>query len=134
MTARRGEKIGWTFGWLGGFLWVAVLAVVFFARGQVLAGGSGILLAAVATGLIVLLAPWRHPCTAYWKLMLPLYAAMAASGLWAVLAFGSEALPAEGFPWWTTGLLLPLLLPLWNGGRRRWSDGSAAPISPSPRP
>jgi hypothetical protein len=126
-SVRSGEKAGWTLGWSGCFLWVLILAVVFLVRGQTAAGGTGILLAAAATGLIVALAPWRHPSTAYWKLMLPLYVAAAASVGWALLAFGPEVLQGEGFPWWTTGLFLLLILSLWNSRCQRWSDGADGP-------
>jgi len=120
---RTGEKIGWIAGWIGAFLWVAVLSIVFFARGRPLVGGVGLLIAALAVALVLRFAPWRHPRTAYWKLMLAPYAAVAASVAWAVLAFGEGALSAEGVSPWSLAVILPMLLPFWTAGRRRWIDG-----------
>jgi len=66
---------------------------------------------------ILALAPWRHPDTPLWKLMLPLYGIMAAGALLLVLGFSGTGvrrflplLPA----------LLPTLLPLAILGRRSW--------------
>jgi hypothetical protein len=33
MTNRTGEKVGWLGGWSGGFLWLAVLSVVWLVQG-----------------------------------------------------------------------------------------------------
>ena len=121
---RTGEKAGWIGGWIGGFLWVAILAVAFLVQGRIGAGASGLAIVAVAAALVALTAPWRRPRTPYWRLLLAPYALLAASVVWAVLAFGVDALRAEGMSAWSFGLVVPLLLPLLNGGRRRWSDGA----------
>jgi len=117
MADRVGEKIGWTGGWLGGFLWVAVLAVVFLFRGQWAWGVAGLLLTAVAVVAILLLAPWRHPVTRYWKLMAPLYALFLASAAWAIGAFGGA-----GLRWWGLFWILPVMMPLGTMSRRTWRD------------
>ncbi|MFZ5765082.1 MAG: hypothetical protein ACOY4H_05725 [Thermodesulfobacteriota bacterium] len=123
MTARRGEKIGWTVGWLGGFLWVLVLAVVFLVQGKSGPGLAGLALTAAAVAGIVFFAPWRFPATPYWRLMLFPLVMFFLSVVWAIWAYGG--LEAGGLRWWNLGWLLPPLLPVAGLGRRRWLDGSA---------
>jgi hypothetical protein len=123
MTNRAGEKLGWIGGWIGAFLWVAVLSVIFLVQGKTTAGAAGLALAAVAAMLVRFFSPWRHPRTAYWKLLLPPYAAVAAAIVWAALSFGVDALREEGMSPWSLALVVPMLLPIMTGGRRRWIDG-----------
>jgi len=123
MAQRRGEKLGWIGGWIGAFLWVAILSIVFLSQGKVMAGGAGLLIVALAAALVVWFAPWRHPRTACWKLLLAPYLAVAASIAWAVLAFGVDALREEGASPWSLALVLPMFLPFLTAGRRRWIDG-----------
>ena len=120
MAERRGEKIGWTGGWLGGFIWVAVLAVVFMFQHQWPAALAGLGLVALAVIAIVLCAPWRHPTTPYWKLMLVPYALFLLTVGWAVWAFGLMGDP--GLAWWQFAWVLSILTPLVIIGRRRWND------------
>lgn len=61
MENRKGEKIGWVGGWLGGFLWVAALAVVFLFQGKILQAVSGVGLAAAAVACALRFVPWRFP-------------------------------------------------------------------------
>jgi len=70
MVDRRGEKIGWLAGWIGGFSWIAILSIIFMAKGQWASGCVGLLLLLAAWSTVVYLSPWRHPKTPYWKLML----------------------------------------------------------------
>ena len=126
-TDRRGEKNGWLFGWAGGFLWVAILAVVRFVQGKTVAGLLGLLLVAVAAAAIVRLAPWRHPARPYWKLELPIYLLFLLSIGWYVVWQRPDP---SGFTAWSSLLLLPLLLPLYLTGRRRWIDGAGEPVRP----
>jgi hypothetical protein len=35
---RNGEKIGWIGGWIGSFLWLLALSVLWFFRGQIQLG------------------------------------------------------------------------------------------------
>jgi uncharacterized membrane protein len=120
MDDRRGERIGWTFGWTGGFLWVAVLAVVVLAQGRLTEAAVGLVLLADALVLIVLLAPWRRPDTPYWKLMLPLYITLFASAAWAIWIFGGAW--RRDLSGWNMFLVVPILLPFGTIGRRRWRD------------
>ncbi|MFH1145239.1 MAG: hypothetical protein V1774_11915 [Candidatus Eisenbacteria bacterium] len=120
MHERRGEKLGWIGGWCGGFLWAAILAIVRMAGAHWLQGIIGIVLVALAGGLILACAPWKHPATRYWKLMAPIYAALAACLVWSIWSWGG--LQGAGLNAWSLGLLLPLLTPFWTAGGRRWSD------------
>lgn len=118
---RTGEKVGWTAGWIGAFVWVLVLSLVFLGQGDTAHGLAGITLTLVAAGLIVLLAPWRFPATRYWKLMLAPLGAFVLSLLWAAWAFGG--LDGSGLAWWNVAWLLPLSIPMLILGRKRWIDG-----------
>ncbi len=132
MTAnRRGEKIGWIGGWLGGFVWVAILSVIFLVQHKCIQGISGLAVVGVAVACIVLFAPWRHPATPYWKLMIPLYILLFASVVWVIWAFGSAK--DSGLTSWNLLLILPLLIPFGTVGRRKWSDanGQTGPLEPS---
>jgi hypothetical protein len=120
MASRAGEKFGWIGGWLGGFLWVVILSVIFLVQGKVIQGSVGLALFCVAAAVIIAGAPWRHPQTPYWKLMLPVYVALAGSLVWMVWSYGStEELKLN---WWYAFLVLPLLMPFQTAGRRRWDD------------
>lgn len=121
MAARSGEKIGWTVGWTGTFVWVAVAALVLLAGGKVWAGLWGVLLAGLAGVGIVVLAPWRHPTTPAWKLMLPLLVLVGASVGWALQWWRGTGEAATG--WLSMLWLVPLLVALATAGRRRWIDG-----------
>lgn len=121
MAERRGEKIGWTGGWLGGFIWLALLAVVFMVQGQWLEGIIGLALTGLAVLVIVFVAPWRHPATPYWKLMLAPYTVFFLSVAWAFWAFGARG--DLGLSWWYLFWFAPMLIPLGTVGRRKWNDG-----------
>jgi len=117
---RTGEKVGWTGGWLGGFLWLLILSVVWLVQGRTTAGIVGLGLFLLAVGAILLLAPWRHPVTRQWKLMLPVYLVFFASIAWAVWTSGG--LGQVGLSPWSFFWVLPCLIPLWTAGGRRWED------------
>lgn len=126
--ARKGERLGWTLGWLGGFAWVAVLAGVFAVQGRGLPAVAGLLLFAMAGLAIRRNAPWRHPDQPYWRLMAPLYGLMALSVVWVFWGFeDASAEPVSGWQllWW-----VPLLLPLIQLGRRTWRMGEGNARSP----
>lgn len=52
MHARKPEKTAWMGGWLGAFVWVLGLAVVFLVQGKTLQGSIGLLLACAAGAAI----------------------------------------------------------------------------------
>ncbi len=121
MVDRRGEKIGWIGGWLGGFIWVVILSIVFLVQSKLILGSIGLLLAGVAVVTILASAPWKHPDTFYWKLMTPVYVLFVASVAWAVWTAGG--LKPLGLNPWNGFLILPIMIPFWTTGRRRWVDG-----------
>ncbi len=123
MQQRRSEKIGWIGGWLGGFLWLCLLAVLWLVQGRITGGLLALGMFAVAVVTVVALAPWKHPETRYWKLMLPIYTVLAASvGLCAWIGLEVDKL---GLSWWSLMLLMPLFAPFATVGKRRWKDGDA---------
>jgi hypothetical protein len=123
MANRAGEKRGWIWGWLGGFLSVVLLSVVFLVQGKLLQGFFGLALFSLAVAVIIAGAPWRHPGTAYWKLMLPVYAAFSGSIVW--MLWSSGGAKELGLNWWHAFVALPLLIPFQTVGRRRWDDSDA---------
>lgn len=103
-------------------MWVTILAIVAAFEGRTLAAFSGLIICASATFLILLLAPWRHPGRGYRILMAPIYALLAVAIAWGVSTVedpGGMGIQGLWFVW----LLLPLTLPLWVVGNRRWDDG-----------
>jgi len=125
MGERIGEKIGWSGGWCGGFIWVAISSVIFLYRGRWGEGLSGLALVAAAGASIFLAAPWRHPTTPYWRLMLPPFVLLLGSAGWGVWAYGGAE--EIGLDWWSLFWILPLLLPFVNAGKIRWQDNHNAP-------
>jgi len=122
MTSRRGEKLGWTLGWCGGFVWVVILAIVAWVQGKTLHAAVGLAIAAAAVASIVALAPWRYPHASYRLLMIPIYVLFFGAVAWGIWALGSaRQMGITG--WWSAFLLLPLTLPLWVVGPKRWQDG-----------
>ncbi len=120
MEKRTGEKIGWVGGWIGAFIWVAILSILFFYQEKLLQGVLGFALTAMALSSIGFLTPWRFPETPYWKLMLVPYSFFLLSFLWAFWAFGG--CEASGLAWWNFSWVLALLVPFIILGKRKWSD------------
>ena len=119
MRERKGEKIGWLAGWAGGFIWLALLSAVWLAQGKMRLATAGTGLAGMAMLFIISLAPWKHPETKYWKLMLPLYAVlMTAIAVIVCLEGGPARLGLSG---WSLLACLPLFLPFITAGRRTWT-------------
>jgi hypothetical protein len=118
--ARQGEKLGWVGGWVGAFLWVVGLSIFWLVQGRILEGLvlGGVFLLALA--LVLILAPWRHPYTRYWKLMLPIYAIFVGSIFLTVWWAG--ALKQLGLAWWLLLWLMPTALPFLTMGGSRWEE------------
>jgi len=126
MRERRQEQIGWVGGWLGGFVWVLLLSVSLLVRGETWPAVIGLLISAFACTAIGFFAPWRHPRTTYRRLLAPLYVLFFCAVGWGVWSFGG--LRQIGIhSWWSLLLLMPIMLPLWMGGNRRWQDNDAQP-------
>ena len=117
---RKGEKIGWTAGWMGGFIWVIILSMIFLVQGKLLSAVLGLLIALAAVLAIMRCAPWRYPNTPYWKLMLGPYAVFFISVAWAVWAYGG--IRGLGLNCWNLLWLLPMLIPFGTLSKRKWSD------------
>ena len=117
---RSGEKWGWTLGWLGGFIWVLILSVLMLIQGRAAPGVVGLTLAGAAVLVILASAPWKHPGTPYWQLMLPVYAMFFASLGWALWCYDGPGM--LGLSGWSVFLLLPILTPFATVGRKRWSE------------
>lgn len=129
MRGRTGEKIGWTAGWMGGFVWVFVLSIVFIFQRKSELGLVGIALTGVALVTIVFFAPWRFPSTPYWKLMLAPYAVFFLSIAWAIWVYGG--LGSVGLNWWNLLWVLPLFIPLGSLSKKKWADAVAQQNAPT---
>lgn len=122
MQERSQEKFGWIGGWLGGFIWVFILSVLFLVQGKAAQAAIGIVITCLACAVIVFLSPWRNPRTPYRKLMVPIYLLFLVALAWGVWSFGD--LRQMGInSWWAVLILLPVLVPFWTVGSRRWDDG-----------
>jgi len=119
-VTRIGEKIGWTAGFAGAFLWVVILSMIFLIQNRLAQGLLGFLLVGLAAMAIVILAPWRQPHTPYWKLMVPIYAIFFGAVVWAIWAFDGAA--DSGLNWWIIFLVIPMLLPFGTMGKKTWND------------
>ncbi len=109
MKKRSGEKAGWVAGWAGGFVWVRILALLFLYRQNFAQGLAGVALTGIAAAAVLSCAPWRHPSTPYWKLMLAPYGLFLVAVAWAVWSFGGPE--PLGFNWWNLLWLMPALSP-----------------------
>lgn len=124
MSERKGERIGWTWGWTGGFVWVPIVSAVFLWQGHLAAGLVGLALFVLAIFVIRTFAPWRRPATPYWRLMAVGYGLFLASAVWAIWAFGATLADlSDDWPWllWIGPAFLPIVI----NGRRTWQDGES---------
>jgi len=124
MAERRHERAGWILAWLGGFIWVLILSAVCFAQGKGLQAALGLVITCGAGAAIVSFSPWRHPRTTYRRLMAPIYVLFVAAVAWGAWTLGDLRQMGINGPW-SGLLLLPIMIPLWSVGGRRWEDGGA---------
>jgi hypothetical protein len=120
--SRKGEKIGWIGGWFGGFIWLGLLSVVWIVQNKILNATLGILLFTVAIILIFTFAPWKHPNTKYWKLMLPIYSLFFISIASSIYLYGG--LKSLGINWTSFLWIIPSLLPFVTTGNRKWNGNA----------
>jgi len=118
--AEKGEKIGWTGGFSGAFIWILVLSIVFLFQGKLIEGITGLLIFMLGIISVSFFTPWRYPSTLYWKLMVVPYLILLVSIFWSVWSFGG--LEDSGLRWWNFLWVLPVFTPLIILGARRWED------------
>ncbi len=116
---RKGEKIGWIAGWFGGFIWMILLSIIWIYQNKIIEGISGIILFTIAIILVFILAPWKHPNTKYWKLMLPIYVLFFISVALSFYSFGG--LKSSGINWMSFFWIIPCLIPFATVGNLKWN-------------
>ncbi len=110
---------------------MVVLAGILLAKGQTIQGLVGVALFAVAVIVCFLASPWRNPDTPYWKLMLAMYCTPGVAIAWAIWVLGMQESGLN--PMISLTLLYAVLFPMWQIGRRRWSDSEPPePAQPVP--
>ncbi len=119
---RRGEKFGWIGGWLGGFVWLALLSVIWLFQNKISEGMIGLAVFIVAIILISMTAPWKHPNIKYWKLMLPIYLLFFFTIILSIYLYGG--LETIGLKWTSIFLIIPGLIPLVTAGNRTWNSST----------
>ena len=126
---RKGEKIGWICGWHGGFIWLGVLSVVWLFQNRINDGIIGIAIFIVASIAIITTAPWKHPNTRYWKLMLPVYLLFFISITFCIYSYGG--LESTGLKWTSLFWMIPCLIPFGTTGNRTWNSSAIQGNSPN---
>ena len=126
---RKGEKIGWIGGWHGGFIWLGVLSVVWLFQNRINDGIIGIAIFIVASIAIITTAPWKHPNTKYWKLMLPVYLLFFVSITFCIYSYGG--LEITGLKWTSFFWVIPCLIPFGTTGNRTWNSSAIQDNSPN---
>jgi len=129
LMKRRGEKFGWIGGWLGGFLWLGLLSAVWLLQNKISNGMIGIAVFVVSIILIIITAPWKHPDTKYWKLMLPIYLLLFCSIALSIFLYGG--LESIGLKWTAFFLVIPCFIPFVTTGNRTWNSSAIQGNSPN---
>jgi hypothetical protein len=119
---RKGEKIGWIGGWHGGFIWLGALSVVWLFQNRIYYGIIGMAIFMVASIAIIAAAPWKHPNTKYWKLMLPIYFLFFISIAFYIFSYGG--LESTGMKWTSFFWVVPCLIPIVTTGGRTWKENA----------
>ncbi len=126
---RRGEKIGWIGGWLGGFGWLALLSVIWLFQNKISEGMIGLAVFIVAIIVISMTAPWKYPNIKYWKLMLPIYLLFFSTIILSIYLYGG--LETIGLKWTSVFFIIPGLIPLVTAGNRTWNSSAKQDDSPT---
>ena len=82
-------------------MWVVILSVIALVQGKMVQGILGLVITGIGVAAILWSAPWRHPDTRYWMLMLPVYVAFFGAVGWASWASGGPKLLEIPEPWGT---------------------------------
>lgn len=115
---RKGEKLGWTFGWIGSFLWVLCFGFIWLYQGKIVQGFICCLIFILSLFSITKFAPWKKPKMKYWKLMLPNYLLFITAFLYLVNVFITNW---KELIYIQYGLgLLPCFLPIIIIGNKTW--------------
>jgi hypothetical protein len=120
MINRKGEKFGWIGGWLGGFIWLGLLSVFWLFQNKINAGIMGMIIFTTAIIIIITTAPWKHPNTKYWKLMLPIYLLFFISIAWCINLY--DVLEGIELKWTAFFWVIPCLIPFITAGSRTWNS------------
>ena len=120
---RKGEKIGWIGGWSGAFIWLGLLSIVWVFQNKISNGMIGIMVFILAITTIVATAPWKHPHTKYWKLMLPIYFLFFISIFLCIYFYGGS--DGIGLKWTSFFWAIPCLIPFITTGNRTWNSNNA---------
>ena len=119
---RRGEKFGWIGGWFGAFAWLGLVSAIWLFQSKISEGMIGLVVFIIAIIVISMTAPWKHPNTKYWKLMLPIYSLFICSiVLYIYLSGGLEII---GLKWTSIFLVIPGFIPLVTAGNRTWNSSA----------
>lgn len=119
---RKGEKLGWTIGWIGGSVFLLIGGVLWLVFGNISAGIAALVCYGLLAAFTLTFAPWKFPNTKYWKLLLPNYLCLFTGSVLAlVLGFPGEDLSGQ---WHNLFFLFALLTPFFTMGRRTWNDNT----------
>lgn len=119
---RKGEKIGWIGGWLGGFIWLGLLSAAWLIQNKLNEGLIGLALLIIAIITIICSAPWKHPNTKYWQLMLPIYLLFFISIAISIFFYGG--FERVGLTWTSFFWVIPCLIPIATIGKRTWNNNT----------
>lgn len=118
MNERKGEKLGWIGGWIGSFIWLIPVSIVWLIHNQTAATIILLLIFVLGITLTFQLTPWRYPTTYYYKLMLPNILLIYLSV--AVCIYFFYELGNEKADWFLFIWLIVFFTPLITLGRRKW--------------
>ena len=119
---RRGEKFGWIGGWFGSFVWLGLLSAIWLLQNKISEAMIGLSVFIVVIIVISMTAPWKHPNTEYWKLMLPIYSLFSCSIVLSIYLYGG--LESIGLKWTSFFWVIPGFIPLVTAGNRTWNSSA----------
>ena len=125
---RRGEKLGWIGGWFGSFVWLSLLSAIWLFQNKISEGMIGLAAFILAILVISMTAPWKHPNTKYWKLMLPIYSLFICSIILSIYLYGG--LEVIGLKWTSFFWVIPGFIPFVTTGSRTWNSSAKQDYSP----
>jgi hypothetical protein len=118
---QTGPKLGWTLGGLGSLLWMLILAVVMFLKGNQLGALVSLGFFIVGVLYIILFAPWKYPHVPFRRIyggiiLIIILAAVAILYFWYPKEFQSMNNLR------TLWMLFPLFIPIFIMGKKTWFD------------